>query len=613
MTKEQIQQANMTEFMQYCRYHPRYFIEEFLKIQPKGEPLAKFILNPSQNMFMDIVERDVQANKPLRYIVCKNRQIGLSTLSEALVFWATVTNPSYHSLLVAPTRPRAQSLFEISSTFYDNMPDWIRPMRKYRTKNEFIFENPNEKMRSKNPGLSSSIRITPAKDLTAPRGLALSCAHLSEVPYYDEYMPDFYPALASAIPYKPKTIIIFESTPLGKGGYFHETYVGAKHIDAEDEEERAMWNKFTPVFLPWMIDPKCRVSEHEVTTEEKNYIMSHLDKYERELVEKFKVDVYQLAWRRREIKSNCNDDVTYFRRENPATEEEAFALSGTYFFTEQARNDYDKIKAPGKRGFLHYKGNPDFAATTIEFQESKDPMAPMELFHIPVRDEEYAMGVDPAYGMGRDYSAIVILNKKLQVCATFYSNEVPIDLFEDEVIKMHKLYNNAKLNLETTGPGNGMMFKLRKNIKPGNWWMWEKWDSPDKRRRMQSIGFDATNRSNSALDNLLTWVFNSGQLQTTSIDLIKEMQVYQYNEMSDRGMAAPGAHDDLMRALGLALLCLEDLGVINYKKKDIGGVWIKPDTGDTDAPNIGPVSEVFPGCILRHKKEPFLLLPDLKG
>jgi hypothetical protein len=592
MTKEEKTQAELTEFVQYIRYHPKFFIENFLKIQPKGKPLAPFILNPSQKLFMDIVEADVQANRPLRYVVCKNRQIGLSTEAEAIVFWATVTNPSYHSLLVAPSRPRAQSLFEISSTFYDNLPDWLRPMRKYRTKNEFIFENPNEKMRAKNPGLASSIRITPATDIKAPRGLALSCAHLSEVPYYDAYMPDFYPALASAIPYKPKTIIIFESTPLGKGGYFHETYTYAKYYNAEDEEDKAKWNKFTPIFLPWMIDPKCRVEEYETTSEEKNYVMSHLDKYEIELLEKFKVDVYQLIWRRREIKSNCNSDIDFFRRENPATEEEAFALSGTYFFTEKSRNDYDAIKKEGKRGFLYYKGNANLADTTVDFEYSKDPLSPVEMFEAPQRGEEYAMGVDPAYGMGRDYSAILVLNKQLKVCATFYSNEVPIDLFTDEVVKMGKLYNNARLNLETTGPGNGMMFRLRKMYK--NWWLWEKWDSPDKRKRMQSIGFDATNRAVSAIDNLLTWVFNSGQLKTTSIDLINEMQVYQYDNTMDRGMASPGEHDDLMRALGLALLCLEDLGVINYMKKEVGQIWIKPDNGEIEQINIGPASETFP-------------------
>jgi hypothetical protein len=594
------------------RNDPQFFIENFLKIQPKGEPLSPFILNPSQKIVVDLVKKKIENGEPIRLVICKNRQVGMSTLTEALVFWATVVNPSYHSLLVAPSRPRAQSLFEISNTFYENLPDWFRPFRKYKTKNEIIFEQPNEKLRKTNPGLGSSIRITPAKDLTAPRGLALSCAHLSEVPYYDAYMEDFFPALASAIPHRHRTLVIFESTPLGRGGYFYDTYMGAKFKESDDPEVRAMWNGYEPVFLPWMIDPRCSWPKNQITQDEIDFIMSHLDKYEIDLVDNHKCNVYQLKWRREEIKANCNGDVMKFRRENPATEEEAFSLSGTYFFTEEARNYYESIQKEGKKGILTYKGNANLAATTIDFvdkdklkyimtnltpeekEEYKielikkygfdiskfDKISPIEIFHMPKRDEKYVMGVDPAYGMGRDYSAIVVLDDRLQVCATFYSNEMPIDLFEDEVIKLHKFYNDAMLNLETTGPGNGMMFKLRKNIK--KWWAWEKWDSSDKRHKLQSIGFDATNRSNSAIDALLAWAFNSRKISTTSSNIIKEMLVFQYFEESDKCGAPSGYHDDLMRACGLALLSIEDLGSIQYAKKSSEPLWIKPDTGEDD-------------------------------
>lgn len=536
-----------------------------------------------------------------------------STLTEALIFWATITNPSYHSLLVAPSRPRAQSLFEISNTFYENLPDWFKPIRKYKTKNEIIFEQPNEKLRKTQPGLGSSIRITPAKDLTAPRGLALSAAHLSETPYYDGAMDEFYPALASAIPNDPRTIIIMESTPLGRGGYFYDTYMGAKFKDSEDPEIRSEWNGFEPIFLPWMIDPRCSWPKSRVTQDEIEYILSHLDKYEIELVEKFKCDVYQLKWRREEIKANCNNDVTKFRRENPATEEEAFALSGTYFFSEEARNYYETIdikinkeKDPvwihkadtgvlppvAKQGFLYYSGNANLMATTVAFKESADPRSPVRFYCPPQRDEEYVMGVDPAYGMERDYSSIVVMDRKLNVCATFYANDMPIDLFEDEIIKFHKLYNGAMLNLETTGPGNGMMFKLRKNIK--RWWAWEKWDSPDKRRKLQSIGFDATNRSNSALDTLLTWAFNTKMLKTTDHNLIGEMLVYQYFEESDKGGAPSGYHDDIMRATALALVAVEDLGLILYAKKSPESVWVTPEDVTNPLPEYFRDNSIMP-------------------
>jgi hypothetical protein len=538
----------------YLRNNPSFFIENYLKIRPKGEPLQLFALNPSQKIVVDIVEDKLRKEEPVRLMICKNRQVGMSTLSEALVFHQTVMNPSYTSLLVAPDRPKAQSLFGISQTFLDNMPDWLRPMRLYRTKDGLDFENPNEKERKRKPGLGSKMIITPANNLTAPRGLALSAAHLSEVPYWDAYALDLWSALSQSILYKPNTIVIMESTPNGRGDFFHYMYQAAKEGE----------NEFIPIFLPWFIDSHCRWPI-QLGDQEIREIMETLDEEEDELVKKYKCDPYQLKWRRYNIANNCAGDVRKFHFENPSTEEEAFALAGYNMFTLEARDYYDKKRQDGTRGYLAWGGNPNVEEPFVKFREAgpKDN-CPIEVFIKPKRDERYVIGVDPAFGMEHDYSAMVVLDTHYNVCATYYSNTTPTDVFVEEIVRLGRYYKTALIDIETTGPGNGMMYRLRQMYPTNKLARWEKWDAPEKKHLLKSIGFDATNRSVSAIDELLRWSINTKTIKTTSNDLIHEMLIYQYDPIRERGGAGSGGHDDLMRALGIALRSLEQLGIVGY-------------------------------------------------
>jgi hypothetical protein len=566
---------SLLEHIKHLRKKPSEYIENYLYIRPKNTPLKLFTLRPSQRIIMDIVEQDIAEGRPERYIICKNRQVGGSTLSEALTFHHTTLNPSYHSLLVTPDREKSQDLFRISQLFYDRLPNELKPMKLYRTKNNLILENPDEKDRVRNPGLGSSLMITQAKQVAAPRGLALSAAHFSEVPYYDFYMPELYPAIDSAIPKAPGTLIILESTPKGRGGWFYEMYMGAKLKNHKNPLRRAEWNGFTPIFLPWYIDTECRF-KYPISDEEALEIMNSLDDEETELYMKYQIDVYQIKWRRERI-AGLNGDVAAFRFENPTTEEEAFALSGTYMFTPEAREHYINSVKPGLRGFLYF---PTPTQGHVRFRSSQDENAPFEIFKAPERGMKYTLGVDPAYGKGQDYSAMVVMDENYEVVATYYSNIIPPEIFMDDIVRMQKFYNNALFILETTGPGNGMMYMLRKKIDERYWWKWEKWDAVGKRRVLQSVGWDAINRSISALDSLLSWAINTKRLKIQSEDLINELTMYQYDPDRERGAAPWGEHDDLVRACGLALTALEQIGIVAYEKKDkTPSVFLPPNMG----------------------------------
>ena len=65
---------------------PKAYIETFLKIQTKNGSIVPFKLNPAQLKLYGIIQNQRAQKKPVRVIVLKARQLGFSTLTEALIF-----------------------------------------------------------------------------------------------------------------------------------------------------------------------------------------------------------------------------------------------------------------------------------------------------------------------------------------------------------------------------------------------------------------------------------------------------------------------------------------------------------------------------------------------
>ena len=63
------------------------YLQTFLKIQNKDGKLAPFLLNEPQQRFYEIIRQQWQQKKPVRVIVLKARQMGISTPSRWASWW----------------------------------------------------------------------------------------------------------------------------------------------------------------------------------------------------------------------------------------------------------------------------------------------------------------------------------------------------------------------------------------------------------------------------------------------------------------------------------------------------------------------------------------------
>ena len=81
--------------------NPRVYLENFLYIRNKQQKLQKLTLKPAQENLYRVIREEHQAGRPVRLIVLKGRQEGISTVTEGLMFQDAATRPMVSTLIVA--------------------------------------------------------------------------------------------------------------------------------------------------------------------------------------------------------------------------------------------------------------------------------------------------------------------------------------------------------------------------------------------------------------------------------------------------------------------------------------------------------------------------------
>ena len=96
---------------------------------------------PQQKLY-EVVEKQRAAGKPIRIIVLKARQEGISTIVESLIFEDSHKNENRASLIIAHDLDSTNKLFGISKLFYDMLPGQKKPL-DHSNRKEQIFPAPH--------------------------------------------------------------------------------------------------------------------------------------------------------------------------------------------------------------------------------------------------------------------------------------------------------------------------------------------------------------------------------------------------------------------------------------------------------------------------------------
>jgi hypothetical protein len=207
-----------------------------LDIRTKARTVIPLQANAVQTQYLE--------GRSARDIICKARQVGITTIVCALFFHDTITRPNTASVIVAHDRESTELVFRIVQLFWRRLPQAMREKAgppHFSSRREFFW-----------PLINSQFYIGTAGAVTFGRGQTINNLHCCEFAFWPR-AEESMATLLEAVPADGHVVI--ESTANGIGNYFHTLWRAAADKQSE----------FKPHFFPWWLEPKYRL---EPTDEE---------------------------------------------------------------------------------------------------------------------------------------------------------------------------------------------------------------------------------------------------------------------------------------------------------------------------------------------------------
>lgn len=502
------------------------FCEKNLFIANKRGELVKLKLNTAQKLLVESVIGDIVHHRPVRYIVLKARQMGLSTVIEALCYWWAATHMYVNAAIAAHDSDASNNLYKMFQTYYENTDKIFRPKSKYYTQHDLTFDTELGK------GLHSSIKTFVAKKGGAGRSSRNTFLHCSEVAFW-EGGTEIVAGLMQTVPLLPDTFIFLESTANGVGGYFFDEWQLAKKGDSQ----------FKPFFFPWHAH-----KEYEMNVPPK----IKYDKDEQDLVKVFKDLGYpekhwkrKIMWRRVKMKE-FRADPDKFMQEYPSTDMEAFVASGKPVFDVKQLMKMELVAERHKPTYYVLDGNRGSITAEIISE------GPLKVWELPEEGQKYCIGVDVAEGLENgDYSVIDVTRvSDLKTVARWRGHTDP-DLLGEEVVLLGWWYNNALVGVEINNHGLTTLQRVRDKFYR-NLYMREGGIDELFETSTSKMGWRTDRKTKPLMIDDLGKAIRDSDIIDYDITFIRECMVY---VRDDRGLtnAVEGMNDDCVIAKAIAL------------------------------------------------------------
>jgi hypothetical protein len=508
------------------------YIEKFLKIKTKDMKVESFILNKPQMKLYNAIKTQAESGKPIRVIVLKARQMGFSTLTEALIFKNCATKKNFNAGIVAHELNATNNLFEMFKRYYANLPEALRPEMLKSNAKELVF---NDKQGG---GLDSRIQLFTAESRDGlGRSGTFNALHISEYAFWKEQKTTLT-ALLQTVPEEQGSIVIIESTANGFDE-FKERW--DKAVAGESE--------YIPVFCAW--------HELEEYTKEppEDFVLTA---EERSLKALYGLTDGQLYWRRTKIASTFNGDVDQFKQEYPASPEEAFISTGNCVFSKPLilqRLAEIRDVCPLKVGRFEYEKQhiSREVAKISNIRWVDDENGEIEIYSLPEVNKNggkkpYAIGGDTA-GEGSDFfTAKVIDNITQKAVAVYRKQRTDDDLYADQMYCLGRYYNDAIIGIETNfsiAPTNEL-----ERLGYPKLYMREQIDDISK-RLVKKYGFNTTRITRPQIIANFKALFRENPEVVCDKETLREMLTFITQE-DGKESAMVGKHDDLVMATCIA-------------------------------------------------------------
>ena len=521
-----------------------------LKIETKEEGLKKMgKLLGTQTYVMEEIQKGL-ANDVHFFVILKGRQLGITTVSLALDLYWQFTHPGWQGTLVADTEENRDMFRSTLAMYMEGLPKEYKIPLIAHNRNQMVLKN-RSRIFYQIAGNKSRLG----------QGKAITYLHGTETASWgnEEGLASLIASLAEK---NPERLYMFESTAQGFN-MFHDMYKTAKSA----KTQRA-------IFCGWW-----RNEYYSVTADSniyKVYWDGKLTPEEREWTKDIKklygveINSRQMAWWRWKMLEGIKDESLMYQ-EFPPTEDYAFVMTGTSFFSSSRCTEAAKVAKKTLPDCYRYIFGQSFQDT--EVMKSTERLGTLRVWEEPNDSAYYVIGADPAYGSSdwADRFCIQVFRvyaNGLDQVAEFATSEMNTYQFAWVIAHLAGAYKNSTLNLEVNGPGQAVINEMRtlrrmassmgnstgKDLMDvlGNMqnYLWRRNDNLGGPGN--SMGYLTTSSTKERMLAYYKDYFERGMMNVFSMDLLEEMKTI----VRENGfIGAPGrAKDD--RVIAAALACV---------------------------------------------------------
>jgi hypothetical protein len=280
------------------------FAAASLDIRTKKGPVTRFEFNRSQRLVHERLEHQLAETGMVRALVLKGRKQGISTMVGARFYHKITNRTGCKALVLAHKADSTSALFEMVDLFHTNCPDDLKPTTGADSTSMLDF-----------PELRSGYRVGTAGGFEVGRGDTFQYFHGSEFGFWPRAEANLVGAM-EAVGEAEQTEIILESTANKPGDAFHRMWKAAK----------AGKSKFIAIFLPWFVHEEYATEPPEGWSMPEAFV-------EYQILHGLTDAQVHWAWsKNRDMASvrglSADELCAAFKREYPATDDEAFEAAG---------------------------------------------------------------------------------------------------------------------------------------------------------------------------------------------------------------------------------------------------------------------------------------------
>jgi hypothetical protein len=591
-----------------CALDFRYYCTRYAWIIDWKKHAVRFTPNVAQSIVLDVwgdLERKGQA---IMMQQLKARQLGVSTLTEIAVGHRVQFVPNTNAVVASADPSKSVKMAAMIDFSWSHQPWWLLPRTTKIEKGMPVeFED-----------LNTSILIQAGNQFNGvARGQTPNVFHLSELCEWED--PDLLvdAALLKAIHETPDVFGILESTALGRGNWWHDTWKQVR------EDFPLGKSRLCPIFLPWFVGIDIYPTEtdlrmrpiphgwlpsettHQHAEQARQYVLSnplllqHLAHGDQSWSLPLAQQWYYEIERDAALKKK---QLNLFLSEMPATDTEAFQSTnisafdpevilahrsrvrppvGVYTITGTGipnelvipPRHWDTTKPPItiRAGDLLQGQKEEFSLVPVKFEGYSGGSAGLKLFvwEPPEPDAEYIFGVDTSDGVGQDWTVMNGLRKRFPHGADYQVAE-----FGSPYIKALQLWPHVlalacyysvhqskvdrrvqcRVAIECRGNGETVQWELQKR----RWFNFHPWKRLDNKKRITNdkvhkMGVFTSSWYRPMMMDRLLSMLEDEAVEVYSPYFVDEMEALEKDEVRQSLKAVYGEHDDRIMSLGFAL------------------------------------------------------------